>query len=71
MLSPASYTKAYIVDIDEFEDDITPAWEAEAPEAAQFLSEVIQSGALSKPGLYVIYANEEYNCIIRPLEIRG
>ena len=67
MLSPASYTKAYVVDIDEFKDDITPAWEAEAPEAAQFLSQSIQSGAISEPGLYVIYANDEYTCIISKL----
>lgn len=67
MLSPASYTKAYVVDIDEFKDDVTPAWEAEAPEAAQFLSQAIQTGALSKPGLYVVYANDEYKCIITPL----
>lgn len=67
MLSVASFTRSYVVDIDEFKDDITPAWEAEAPEAAQFLRESIQSGAVSEPGLYVVWANDEYPCIISKL----
>ena len=67
MLTPLSYTAAYVVDIDEMDDDFSPAWDAESPTMSDHLRHMIAAGVINEPGSYVIYRIAEDEMLVKKI----